>query len=269
MLKLRTMNRLCIALMAGICLLATACRTSRQLSREALDTASGMLAAPAERDVAGKLSVTWKQNSPVTLRVNMRWNSCIHVSYSLFGLLEVADVDILPDRIVIVNRNSRTYCEIPYGDIPYNNLLKLDFTTLQGILWGRLFSSGSQDPSGALHQIRYVSPAPDGGFQFADGASDFRFVADAGGNLVSLSRHTLLYNVSAEYFGRVPVSGSCTIPSAISITLGYGKSVQQLKLRYSSVGRGDDRGDVRTPLSGYTRISPSEMESSFGRILSK
>ena len=237
------------------------CRSSKVIQKNELrEQAVEYLANPAVKEISGKITLTSGNKGPFTLKIKMRWNDCIHISYSVLGLMEVASVDILPRKVVIVNSLNDVYCEMKYSDIPYIGIAKIDFRTIQGLLWDRMFVYGQSDILEASSHIEMLLKDRKSGKKiFTDNLSDFRFEFDDADRLTSISKSGVLYKAFAGYSGFTDVSDGLNMPDMIDLSVTYGKKYMSAQLRYSGLSKSSTRGEIYTDVSSLAQISFDDM----------
>lgn len=221
---------------AVFCLLAEGCKTSSSAARggnAGNEVAMQMLAAPAARDVSGKMSVTYGKTGPVNVKARMRWNQSIQLSLNALGLLEVASANIMPDRILLINRVSGVYCELAYSDIPHSDLLKFDFQTVQGLFWGRVFVYGQQETSRAASSLKIGKRSDSGALSVTDTKGGFQFDTDGTARVLKASKSSVAYKMSVSYRDFIAVDAGCTLPAVMEANLSVGKKSHSARIRYS------------------------------------
>lgn len=260
--------------LAAVCMLAlslcvlNSCRTSRVRKAETREYALEMLSAPEVTDLSGKFSVTYGTSGPFTIKARMRWDKCIHLSYSVLGLMEVAAVDILPDKVVLANKVNGVYSELAFSDIPYIGVAKADFRTVQGLLWNRLSVYGKSSPDEAAQHIDLLlSDSGTGRKILSDDISDFRFEVDGDGNIVSVSKSVPLCKVSAGYSGFREVDNGFRLPERMNVNVTYGSNATGVKVRYVGFSSASAREDIMIDISSLGKIPFSEMVKIVKRYL--
>ena len=105
------------------------------------------LTRPAEgmTDLTAKMGVDMDYNSrPVSFkgRLRMRYNEVIQVSFTAFGLMEIASLEVRPDVVYIIDRVNKKYVKASYTS---GVLAKagISFATIQALFWNRLFVPGA------------------------------------------------------------------------------------------------------------------------------
>lgn len=148
-------------LMAVLLVLSLAgCRSARQAqtgesarSDSYAEVARKLAEAPSETELTAKMSVTVRQTS-MGGQIRMRWNEAVQVSVSLLGLAEIARVEFLPDKVVVVDRVNRRYSVCSYADFPGRNYTGLDFNVVQCLFWNRLFAPGKDGAGNIASSMR-------------------------------------------------------------------------------------------------------------------
>lgn len=248
--------------MMTICLIlsAVSCRTSRLQKTALREEAVQMLSEPSVADLTGRFSVTYGTSGPVTVKARMRWDKCIHLSYNALGLMEVCGADILPEGIVLVNRLNDTYSTVGYSDIPYLDGIKVDFRTVQGILWDRMFVYGTADPVQAAGHIDLITADKgDGGRILADDQSDFRFEMESDGRISCISKSAMLYKASITYSGQANITPEFFLPSQMNLNVNFGTKSISARLRYSGFSAARSSGEISYDQSELSKIPLSEM----------
>ena len=217
-----------LVLAACVALLFASCKTTEVAEGGRKDSRKALLSAPSVRSVTGRIAVTVGSIGPLTTNAEMSWDNRINLSYSVLGLLEVANVTLTPKDVTIVNRVNGVYCQEPYSALPYIGVLKLDFKTIQGILWGRAVSSG-------------------------------KFETDADGNVSHISLSSVVYKATVDYSGRIMLSQDCGLPSVAAVSVSSGNRNLAVRLRYSSFRSYGGEIAPAGNLYGLRKVSVSEM----------
>ncbi len=222
-------DRYYILLTACIALMLASCRTAEVAQSGGRRTpAKAFLAAPSVRNVSGRIAVTVGSTGPLTVTAEMNWDNCIKLSYSVLGLMEIANVTLTPKDVTIINRVSGVYCQEPYSSLPYVGVLKMDFKTIQGILWGRAVSAGKCE-------------------------------TDADGDISRISVSSVLYKATVDYSGRTMLTQDCSLPSVVSVSVSSGNRSLSVRMRYNNFVASAGVIDTVNSLYGLRKVSVSEM----------
>lgn len=218
-----------ILLAVCIALAFASCRTTEVVQRSGGRVSKKVsAAAPSVRNVSGKIAVTVGSTGPLTVSADMSWNECIKLSYNALGLLEIANVTLTPEDVTIINRVNGVYCQEPYSSLPYIGALKLDFKTVQGILWGRAVSAGKCE-------------------------------TDADGNISRISMSSVVYKATVDYSGRTMLSQDCGLPSVASVSVNSGGRSLSVRMRYNSFTVSAGSNGTVNSVSSLKKVSSSEM----------
>ena len=111
------------------------------------------LLAPLAEYPAGVKAITAKttivfdnMGSPVTVRgrLRMRRDEVVQMSFTAFGLMEVASVEITPDRAYVIDRVNKRYAVIDYST-GLMNYAGISFSAVQALFWNRIFIPGVKE----------------------------------------------------------------------------------------------------------------------------
>lgn len=157
--------------------------------------------------------------SPFNLRLDMTWNDVIMVRAVPFGLAEVFRAELSQDGIILVNRLGHWYIRMDYNDIPYNGTLKVDFNTVQGLLWNKVFSPGA---SGAALKVKNTDVQGD---TYREPRAGYTF-AFQGGELVNVKR-SIAGKTGTLYYGDFTYIDGESFPTHYSVSYKSGKGVER------------------------------------------
>ncbi len=242
-----------------VCLLAVSCKTAGISGSHNTEYAVKALTPPAVTDISGTLSVSVGSIGPLSVKTRLCWNQSISMSYSVLGLLEVAGVEMTPDKITVVNRVNRVYCEMGYSDIPYTDLLKLDFQVVQGLLWGKTFVYGMPESEKAISHLGVKNPDETGSVAMTDSRGGFQFVSDSSGRVSEISKSSIAYNFSAHYSGTANVGQLPVLPGTLEVRLSSGKKDIQARVRYSGFASPGVIPGSGASVAGMRKVSVEEM----------
>lgn len=256
--SLKAVSILAVALCVISMMLLQSCGSARQLKSESQDKATMLLSDPPLTGFSARASVALGSNSPFTVSVRTRWDEIIQISYNALGLVEIAVVELTPDKIILISRVNRIYSELPFSQVPYINDLKADFRTVQGLLWGRMSVYRIKNPAEAVSHVSMLRNGRSEEIIFVDDASDFRYTIDTSDHVVSVSKSILLYKASIDYSSFNGIPGSFQMPQILDCHINYGLKSLSAKVRYRNLSV--QNGAVsRNDLSGLRRVGFSEM----------
>lgn len=254
-----SLMRACL-MAAALSVMIVSCRTSRQQKSDAKEYAVELLSVPAVQDISGKMSVSYGSYGPFTVKVRMRWDDCVHLSYSVLGLMEVAAVDFLQDKVVLAFPLNQVYSELSYSDIPYVDMAKADFRIVQGLFWNRMSVYGISDPVMASQHVKLLmKDGRDGMRVLSDDISDFRFELDSEGDITTISKSVPLCKASARYFGFEELTAGFRLPAQMEVSVVYGVKAQRFKARYVGFSPASSGGDIRIDISSLSRIPADKL----------
>ena len=215
-----------IFLPAVMSLLLAGCRTSgtsRKSSSVSTDTHIETLRELSEVDNTSELTARVSFNlsgQKAGGQLRMRRDHSIQIGISLLGLVEVARIEFLPDKIVIMDRTSGRYALCHYADLPLRNELGLDFNVVQALLWNRIFSPGAANETEFLRNVVFSgTDGTDGSSVFREREYDYIFKVNADRHLTRTSRTDSGRGVSIGYSDFRTVSDGFVFPMAMNLAL--------------------------------------------------
>ena len=133
----------------------TGCRTTRNTGDVIALTKKqrNELLAPLMTYPTGVKAITAKttitldnMGSPVTVkgRLRMRRDEVIQMSFTAFGLMEVACIEVTPDRAYAIDRVNKRYAVIDYST-GLMNYAGISFNAVQALFWNRIFLPGVKE----------------------------------------------------------------------------------------------------------------------------
>lgn len=154
-------NRIFHILVMAVAVLSLAgCRSIRQTPTGAdakdasyVEVARKLASEPSVSEMTAKISTTVR-NTSLSGQIRMRWNECVQVSVNLLGLAEIARVEFLPDKVVVIDRVNRRYSVCSYADFPGRNYTGLEFNVVQSIFWNRLFAPAHEGAAETASAMR-------------------------------------------------------------------------------------------------------------------
>lgn len=153
-IKNRIFTTLAMATLMLAMLMVGACGTKKSISsnKNAL-TVKEVKALPAMKSVGDNLSAKLKLNANIngksfsaTGNIKIKRGEGLQISVNaLGGLIEVARVEMTPEKMLLVYRLGREYTEVRYSDIQAFDALGLDYSMLEAIFLNELFAPAGKD----------------------------------------------------------------------------------------------------------------------------
>lgn len=189
----------------------------------------------------------------VSGQLRMRRDHSIQISASMLGLMEVARVEFLPDKVVVMDRIHNRYSVCHYAFLPERNELGLDFKEIQAIFWNRAFSpeNNSSDKYGCF-VIQDRNPES---FTFKETNFGYVFVSNESGKLV----RTIKPGVAViDYSNFTGLSKEFNFPLDMTVDINAGDLSLKIPVRLSSVNITKQKWPDQTQVS--RRMTQVELE---------
>lgn len=217
-----------IVMLTVIAAVLSGCRSSRQTgsgtgtaepnSGSYAEVASVLAQKPAADELTARISVSADMGS-LGGQIRMRWNECVQLSVNLLGLAEIARVEFLPDKVVMIDRVNRRYSVCGYADFPGRNYTGLEFDVVQRLFWNRLFAPGQNGVSDMVSAMSLKEDGTDSmilqdreyGYQFS--------VRKLNSLLTSVSKRVQDSGVSMGYSAFTRVSGNMVFPTVLDLDI--------------------------------------------------
>lgn len=231
-----------LVLSAAIVLLLAGCRTSGTARKSAsvstdthLETLRGLSEVVNTSELTAKVSFNLS-GQKASGQLRMRRDRSIQIGISLLGLVEVARIEFMPDKIVIMDRTSNRYALCHYADLPLRNDLGLDFNVVQALLWNRLFSPGAANETEFLRNVVFSgTDGADGSYVYRERGYDYVFKVNPDRNLIQTSRTDSGRGVSIGYSDFRTVSDGFVFPMTMNLALDDGTISVSASFTLSSV----------------------------------
>lgn len=267
-------NILCIAVV--LCTF-NACRTSKKVEEVAMQKQQQQaermqtLTRPAEgmTDLTAKIGVDMDYNSrPVSFkgRLRMRYNEVIQVSFTAFGLMEIASLEVRPDVVYIIDRVNKKYVKASYTS---GVLAKagISFATIQALFWNRLFVPGASTEV----DVRDAFSVYQSGTQQVlrpreQGWVKHHFYTDE--ELMRLEQTQMnisFYEATWRYDMFDDIDGF-VVPTSHDISLSGGSATLGAHITLSGVSCSDKSWKAGTDLSRYQQVDIEELLSVLGSL---
>ena len=153
-IKNRIFTTFAMATLMLAMLVVGACGTKKSVSGEknAL-TVKELKALPAMKSVGGNLSAKLKLNANINGKsfsasgnIKIKRGEGLQISVNaLGGLIEVARVEMTPEKMLLIYRLGREYAEVRYSDIQAFDALGLDYSMLEAIFLNELFAPAGKE----------------------------------------------------------------------------------------------------------------------------
>lgn len=208
--------------------------------------------------VALNLNLDGGKNTKLSATLRMKKGEVIQLSVAPLLGIEVARLEISPDRILAVDRLHKQYVEVSFDELNRMANLNLSFNVLQSLFLNEIFLPGKETVEVSdLHRFRMTSEGDRALWEVKDTrklAYRFRTTADKGwleSTSVALSGTPYALNWMYGDFGKL---GTAYFPQHILAELqGTGKTYS-LDMKLSRMSVGED-WETRTSLSSrYKKI---------------
>lgn len=219
-------------------LLIAGCKSSSYVQEK--DTAAAENIEPKHKYMSA--SVT-----PFNVRMDMAWSDVIIFRVVPFGLAEVFRAELSMDGVVLVNRLGHWYMKVDYDDIPYNGILKVDFNTIQGLLWNKVFSPGVSASALKIKKSAFLGNSykePRAGYSFTFQDRHLTSVTRSITSRTGTLNYSEFSYVDGEWF---PTHYSVTLKKGKENEMDYG-SANLVNVKLS-----DRPSAGRLDISGYSR----------------
>lgn len=231
------------------------CGTFRQSHKQSVSEESryamiinNLVTQPTPNELTASLSVNIQGNK-INGQIRMRRGSCIQISATMLGLMEVARVEFFPEMVVVMDRFHNNYAVCHYADIPYRNELGLDFEVVQALFWNRIFSPGSSSQSDAANRLVVERTDENGNYYISDAEYGYKFISD-GKRLNSVRKSGKGFHLNMNYGDySKPKADGWSYPQELDCELGLPSSTLHVTVKYSSISVTDGNWPDRTKIS--------------------
>jgi hypothetical protein len=218
----------------------TGCRSIKTTRKPTVETAdvyqellSSLAAEPSVTELTARVSFNLSGRK-ATGQIRMRRDRSVQIGVSVLGLLEVARVEFLPDKVVVMDRTSNRYAVCHYADLPLRNELGLDFNVIQAILWNRIFSPGVSADEMLSNIVLNETKALDGSPILRDRGYGYLFTVDRNNRLSITSNTVAGRGISVGYSDFKTVSKGFDYPMTFYVQIAAANAVSAT-LSFSSV----------------------------------
>lgn len=204
-------------------------------------------------------------SSPMSVNANMRVRRGEIIRFSVAPILgiEVARIDITPDKIMAVDRMNKRYVELGFAEISSLLNTELDFNILQSLILNEIFIPGKDKLSVADASGFTLSPYADRarlqvkgtkriGYSFFTSATDGRLEETV------IALKDLPYSLHCRY-ADFTMLGNDVFPQSIEMMSEGADKKYSLDMKLSRVNT-DSNWDSKTELSSkYRKMSVQEL----------
>lgn len=256
-------------------LILTSCSTSRNSLR---NTMIGGLSGteymekviewtPARENLTARAAIELNTGSstPFSVNANMRIRrgEIIRISVAPFLGIEVARIDITPQKILAVDRMNKRYVELGFSEISSLLNTELDFNILQSLILNEIFLPGKEKLSLSDAEKFSLTPSDNRaqlqvkgtkriGYSFFTSATDGRLEETV------ISLNSLPYSLHCQYDDFIML-GNDVFPQNIEMFSEGTDKRYSLKMKLSRIGEDSD-WDAGTELSSkYRKMSFQEL----------
>ena len=240
------MRHICRITAFLLVLAVCSCGTLRKNGKTAVVTGqSSVVESLVAEPVVSEITASAQYNvlgQKLNGQLRMRRDHCVQLSVSMLGLMEIARIEFLPDRVIVMDRMNSQYVMCHYADIPYRNQLSLDFETVQSIFWNRVFSAGRDTRADIVSALSVSKPNPDGSVVLKDIENGFSFVTDTRGHLASTRKAGQGWQFQMDYSSFQNIDGGMEFPHGMKISVN-GQDIQPVSMSISLSGISTANGD--------------------------
>lgn len=256
-------------------LILTSCSTSRNSLR---NTMIGGLSGteymekviewtPARENLTARAAIELNTGSSTPFSVNsnmrIRRGEIIRISVAPFLGIEVARIDITPQKILAVDRMNKRYVELGFSEISSLLNTELDFNILQSLILNEIFLPGKEKLSLSDAEKFSLTPSDNRaqlqvkgtkriGYSFFTSATDGRLEETV------ISLNSLPYSLHCQYDDFIML-GNDVFPQNIEMFSEGTDKRYSLKMKLSRIGEDSD-WDAGTELSSkYRKMSFQEL----------
>lgn len=204
-------------------------------------------------------------SSPMSVNANMRVRRGEIIRFSVAPILgiEVARIDITPDKIMAVDRMNKRYVELGFAEISSLLNTELDFNILQSLILNEIFIPGKDKLSVADASGFTLSPYADRarlqvkgtkriGYSFFTSATDGRLEETV------IALKNLPYSLHCRY-ADFTMLGNDVFPQSIEMMFEGTDKKYSLDMKLSRINT-DSNWDSKTELSSkYRKMSVQEL----------
>ncbi len=256
-------------------LILTSCSTSRNSLR---NTMIGGLSGteymekviewtPARENLTARAAIELNTGSstPFSVNANMRIRrgEIIRISVAPFLGIEVARIDITPQKILAVDRMNKRYVELGFSEISSLLNTELDFNILQSLILNEIFLPGKEKLSLSDAEKFSLTPSDNRAQLQVKGTkrigySFFTSATDGHLEETVISLNSLPYSLHCQYDDFIML-GNDVFPQNIEMFSEGTDKRYSLKMKLSRIGE-DSNWDVGTELSSkYRKMSFQEL----------
>lgn len=264
--------RLLPSIVCGMIILCTfnACRTSQKAEEVAVQKEKLQsermyaLTLPADgmTDLTARITMDIDYGSrPLSLkgRLRMRYDEVIQVSFTAFGLMEVASLEIRPDVLYIIDRINKKYVKVNYSSEMLSTA-GITFSTIQALFWNRLFLTDNNADVRSSFSI-YQSGSQQVLQPKAQGFVKHHFYTDEALSRLEQTQMNISFYEALWHYDMFEEVDGYTIPLIHDISLSGGATTVGTHITLSGVSCSDNSWKVSTDLSRYQQINFDELLS--------
>lgn len=256
-------------------LILTSCSTSRNTLR---NTMIGGLSGteymekviewtPLRQNLTARtrLELNTGSASPMSVNANMRIRrgEIIRITVAPFLGIEVARIDITPEKVLAIDRMNKRYVELGFGELSSMLNTELDFNILQSLILNEIFIPGreklSESDAGKFNLSPYgnqaklqVKGTKRIGYSFFTSATDGRLEETV------ISLKDLPYSLHCRY-ADFTMLGNDVFPQSIEMQSEGTDKKYSLAMKLSRLGTDSDWDTKSDVSSKYRKISIQEL----------
>ena len=212
-----------------------------------------------------RLELNTGSASPISVNANMRIRrgEIIRITVAPFLGIEVARIDITPEKVLAIDRMNKQYVELGFGELSSMLNTELDFNILQSLILNEIFIPGREKLSESDAEKFNLSPYGNQaklqvkgtkriGYSFFTSATDGRLEETV------ISLKGLPYSLHCRY-ADFTVLGNDVFPQSVEMQSEGTDKTYSLSMKLSRI-RTDSDWDAKSEISSkYRKISIQEL----------
>lgn len=197
-------------------------------------------------------------NISIKGKLRIKRGEGVQLSITPLGLIEVACIEFLPDRIHFINKLSKTYTEVPYSEAGAIGLGGINYKVIEGIFLNYAFLP---DGRPACYGLKKMSIQEQGNHYRLDtkenSAMKYSFFIDRNsGDLTSLSgKSSTGEDVKCDYSDFENIGGGVQFPNDIDINFKGGSTTIRIDMELSKASNKTFSFSSRSISSSYRKQS--------------
>ncbi len=197
-------------------------------------------------------------NISIKGKLRIKRGEGVQLSITPLGLIEVACIEFLPDRIHFINKLSRTYTEVPYSEAAAIGLGGINYKVIEGIFLNYAFLP---DGRPACYGLKRMKIQEQGDYYRLDTKENsdmkYSFLIDRNsGDLTSLNGNSSTgENVKCDYTDFENIGGGLLFPNDIDINFKGGSTTIRIDMVLNKASNKSFSFSSRSISSSYRKQS--------------